>query len=656
MSGTQTDTHLNFTIQRVRAGQATLDNFNTPIAQIEDALDTLGTSIANIQSKSSILLFDQPVEQDTVLGSLVYYKTVDPDDETSTAKFAPAKALLAAAPGQQGQCIASPQAVVCGMLVDSSNSSESNLIGTILVGGMYTASAQVMAGCFGGETTPTPGLYYLSPTQSGKVVKDPGQALRQPVLEYLGNNKILLSLFYLAHDSHQHASYVLLNTWAAVSGESAPAGCSFKYVDTTPAFAALGQLTAGTTAVFYNGVLQYGNTADIVIGDDNNVYAKTVQPPATGSVVLINHWPLAYGSPIVRSVRAQEDSLLAVKSVRGDVTLALRPYQNLGLAAADTAVAGISGSGVSYTRIVSSLTSGPGIVITPSGIGAFTISSNAVLNTYIDASLVDLQGAIRVSDTTKTMIRLPRTHNTGFTMYCSIPYLPNGTIKASPWVQCCGGAGQLSIQTTFIGQGTAGDPWQSSAVPAAATISLPSGIDGYFIAKADSITVQTAGCLIVKVSAEAPAVDIDLFRQGIYLQAGAGTAMPLLPDTQATAHAIVFDTFFAGQEIPAFRVVYVSSETNTVNACDASSSDTYGKAVGVTKASALQNDRVQYVAAGLLEDPGLDLTPGQPVYVGADGRLVEADQVSGLAYVQRIGIALSSSALQVSIGTAVLNS
>lgn len=74
---------------------------------------------------------------------------------------------------------------------------------TILCGGIYKDGA-VADACLG--TNAEPGTYYLSPAVAGKAVLDPGQQLRQPVLQYMGDGKFSLSCFYLAHDGHQHAT------------------------------------------------------------------------------------------------------------------------------------------------------------------------------------------------------------------------------------------------------------------------------------------------------------------------------------------------------------------------------------------------------------------------------------------------------------------
>lgn len=84
---------------------------------------------------------------------------------------------------------------------------------TILCGGMYKDGA-VADACLG--VNALAGTYYLSPdpASAGKAVLDPGQNLRQPVLQYMGDGKFSLSCFYLAHDGHQHASVqLMLESW-----------------------------------------------------------------------------------------------------------------------------------------------------------------------------------------------------------------------------------------------------------------------------------------------------------------------------------------------------------------------------------------------------------------------------------------------------------
>lgn len=93
---------------------------------------------------------------------------------------------------------------------------------TLLCGGIYKDGA-VADACLG--INAVPGTYYLSPFVAGKAVLDPQQNLRQPVLQYMGDGKLSLSIFYMAHDGHQHASAVLDPAkWVADTIDGQPTG------------------------------------------------------------------------------------------------------------------------------------------------------------------------------------------------------------------------------------------------------------------------------------------------------------------------------------------------------------------------------------------------------------------------------------------------
>lgn len=91
--------------------------------------------------------------------------------------------------------------------------------------------------------------------------------------------------------------------------------------------------------------------------------------------------------------------MLVANNKRGGVSLTLKNYSKLETQASQFAVASIYDDKIRYTPIISGIQAGPGISLTVGAQGTAVVSSGAVLDTYADASLIDLQGTLRVSDT-----------------------------------------------------------------------------------------------------------------------------------------------------------------------------------------------------------------------------------------------------------------
>lgn len=106
----------------------------------------------------------------------------------------------------------------------------------------------------------------------------------------------------------------------------------------------------------------------------------------------------------------------------------------------------------------------------------------------------------------------------------------------------------------------------------------------------------------------------------------------------------------AGEEISGSRVTRVLAGLAMV--ADSTNQAHAGKVVGVAMNAAAMDDQVQIKTGGVFADPALNLTPDQPVYFDALGRLTNAVPVTG--FIQRIGTALSSTTVQISIDTPIM--
>ena len=492
----------SFTIPRVTATGASLDNFNNPLNQIQKALNQLADNQAQIYNKSAIILFDQPVLHAAKAGDLVYY-------DVDEAAFAPAIAQLNAELGQQGQTMQSPKARVMGMLISDPAVQGSSYVATILFGGMYhDQSGSLITHCLGQNAMP--GTYYLSPWTAGKAVLDPKQNLRQPVLQYMGDGKFALSCFYLAHDGHQHASVTLTYTYWAQDVEQNkytydPEGKDSVYV-------ALGQLSQATTALFVDGKLHtWGQVFSI---DPYRGLCATQLPDASAKIVLMNHYPLAYGAPVVRDV-VSSAAWLTTHKKGGIVQITPVPYTySTEDAGKGSAIYDITGSEIVRHKVVNEIVAGIGIDVHTKA-GTVTVTNKALDSIYADATLINLNGAVHIEQSGLTFIVFPAGRQTTVNMYYPVNYIQDAA-KATVWMQySTQTAAEASVSLSYIQLPDTKDtqveilqPWQLQTLTLAAV-----SAGKLRLAQTEPMSITKPGylCASIKIT---PTNNVKLIRQG----------------------------------------------------------------------------------------------------------------------------------------------
>lgn len=633
-----------YQIKRVTA-QAGLDNFNTPISQIQAALNTLEGKLQGISNKQALIQYQQPLyrQNDVItaqIGDLMYW-------DAQAAAFRPALSLLRAYPGQQGQSLQAPCSRVCGMLLSIHNGT-----GTLLTGGFYTSQAAVL-GCLGPNALP--GTYYLSSTDQGKAVKDTKGMLRQPVLQYFGNGKFCIPLYYMAQDTHQHATIILQGHWVPLFGDS---GLSYKYMPTSQQvslFAQLGQLTTGTTAIFYKGVLQTPNM-DLFKIIDSQLYLTKGQPPVAGDVLLANHYPLAYGSPIVRSVQSVSPRLAVTSKGHGQIQLDLQDFQYASQQLVEgTAIHSIKDNVIVRTPVITDLQAGSGITITKSATGAALISSSYLAQTPLQATLVNFNGAVQVAQQNFIYTTFVKGSDTSIVYYMPVHDVREQSVMAAyPWVQAAS-QGTLTVRMDFVPIAKQAPVQLPVSLPTVGGLTIPQVDKGcvYFVQGKQGITIKGPGMLVCCLQHSSSDSALSLLRYGFILHHAVAYPDVNKPTT-SSVDAMIYSSVVAGEDIPAFTTVYIKQGKAYI--CRAAQDATYDLAVGMTAEDYAQGSDVSIISAGTIQNSSLALTPGAPIYIGAAGQVLQnMDQAaqSTLSYVQRVGIALNSTTIQVRIGTAI---
>lgn len=650
-------------VERGGSGQDVIDKINDPIKKAEDALNTLAGQIADTSSKSSVIYRHAPLSSDIFIGALVYF-------DTTSCKFTPAVAGVQLNPVNSSP-VELEASRVEGMVVDVDNDTNGSVApqtGTILLQGFWR-SAECVTNCLGAN--PVPGTYYLSQSLPGRATRENGSGLRQPVLTCYGSEgsgtqgvyDFRLGSTYQAHDSHFHAAAVLKDDWvsaSAVEGVTPPTGALFAYlVSEDSACADLGEIVQGSTAVFYNGVLDNPDSGSFVI-DSGILWCKLAAAPASGSVTVYNCYPIAYGYPVVRSVQSTNGFITAtqyngvVKLTAGDFGVGTITHQA-------HAVTGIDGKNLLMTPVVSEIQPSLGITLVKGSNGVVTIAASNQVGFPVDAYSINHNGTNYASDGNYTYLLFPRGRDSGFVMACPVSgnMTSGGTassLKAWAWATLTGSGATFDVAYRWVPLTTSG----TSSIPTEATgtseLSFASVAENYqgYKESSDPITIDGDGMLYVSIKIQStPNVDVKMLRAGVRFElVAAETEATPQGGTIVAMQAVVNEMAKGSSTIPVYSAVRASN--GALELCTSSTAAHCDKCIGITITDNAAT--IKFVSAGVIEKPDWNLTPGEAVYVGTDGSITQTDPdgVEGALYIQRIGTALSSTRLLVNIRSGIM--
>jgi hypothetical protein len=631
-------TYDTFELPRIEggvSGEAALDMLNAPVVATEAALNRLSMRLSNLNNKSAIIRQHVPISEGVSTGDLVYF---DP----SEASFKKAQATLLGAPGSNGESVEAPCSRVEGLIISTD---ASQITGTLLCGGYFNDNV-VAELCLGSNATA--GTYYLSPFDAGKAVKDTKGHLRQPVLSYHGNGELTLNVFYMAHDNHFHGSVVLGNNWApasSVQGIAVPATATWVYIGNNDEnFVNLGELTKHTTAIFYNGVLQ--TSEDEFFVKEGSLWSTSKDAPLAGSVAIFNHYPFAYGSPVVRGVESTNEAL-SVKNKNGLVQLTQNAFISGATSNSALAISAIAENIIKYTPVISDAIAGPGIIVDRGVNGNIAISSSSVLNTLLDATSINHNGTTVTSDGIYQFITFPKGRKCSFTMQLNVDNVDKD-IKLNSYVfgMSMGSSISLDVECYFIPTPTETSTIRVDRTPRTIT-SLSIGGAANTIALGttkEPMPFTGPGTLIARVTNTSGADTINIFRIGFKLELAEDSL--LSSNANIISDNAVIGTLPAGYNAKAFEPVFVKD--GKLYKCISASDEYRNTCVGITIAKGDVGEYVNYMITGIIQDPYFSFIPGQPVYIGYTGNLTQ-DVVDTMVYTQKIGTALTATAVQVDI-------
>lgn len=640
------------------ASRTAREQINNRLNTIQSDLNDLATRISQTTGKNALIRQYAPLSADAFTGALVYY-------DTTTHVFTPALARLLGIPGDQGQSIEAECARVEGIVLSKYTDNSNNVVGTLLLGGSWqddvSQGCPVLTGALGVSAAAIPGVYYLSDTSAGQCTSNPGVHLRQPLISNHGNGSFSLSIFYMAHDNHFHGSCELAGTWVSVAnrlpdGVSAPSGAVFWYDgNADPYYIGIGELSAETTAVFYEGVLQRSSD-NFVVAYGYLWYTGTTAPESY-SVSIFNHYPFAYGSPVMRSIESANDAL-TVTANNGRVVLHANDFVSGSMARNAVAVSAISGNTVQFTPVVSGLAAGPGISLNSEVNGTVTVSSSRYVNVPLDAYSIFHKGTNIVCDDDFLYVSFPANRVSSLVMSLPVTDVPDSTALRA-YAYCCGlgSGGTFSVNFFWLPQPAITAPGVLSHTPLASTTLAFAGSYSDTVTYAETpvgADISGSGQLYARIAiTNAPQTEVRLMRVGFKLEVvDASETTPEVMDV-VSVNAII-NTMLAGATIAKYDCL--RSVDGRLGICNSGHADMVNQCIGIAIDNGNSGQDVRYLIQGIIENTGFSFTPGAPIYISPYGTMTQTDPStdSGAAYIQRIGVALTSSIVQIDISTGII--
>lgn len=473
---------------------ASARTFNRPIEDIELALNSLNNRLSTATNKEALMMSGVLLDDSVKIGDIVYMR--------NDGICAPAIAALDQTYDNSGPSIESEKSRVLGMVISMDGN-----IGTLLVGGRYK-DALCTEYCIG--ESPEVGVYYLSDITPGKVTKDPGNALKQPVLVYMGADTFSISVMYQAQNTHFHAGHDLTADW-----ESCNDGVhTSKYAGDYTSLGA-SSLTDGVTAVFHNGVL----SDDFPV--NNGVIYSKLPVSDIHNVKVFTAIPTSYSTGVVRNILPGDDSI-TVEASNGIVKV-MSPEPIIDSTAKSATAISKMGSGHAVlTPVVSGIsTVGDDISCDYNNkTGDVTIYGSGVSIDRMMATEYNLNGSKHVSDDIYTYVVLPGSRKSSVTVSRDIVKSGTSSTKFKVWVDVARELPEteLTVDVFFTPYPAKGTPTQlvsTSDAIVSTTIAATSAKGKLTHCISDDVAaVFGAGILSAKISADTPGIDVYMLRAG----------------------------------------------------------------------------------------------------------------------------------------------
>jgi len=487
------------------------DNLNKALIQLGQRTEYLRAQIDGFTAKSVTLLQNVPIATSVFLGAVVQYDIV-------ADNYGLAQAVWSSTYGTNGELVESSVARAVGVVVVKNGT-----YADVLMLGEYRSQA-VVDGCLGAGAPV--GLYYLSSTEPGTgTLTAPG--LEVPVMLNKGDGEFVVFPVETSKANHFHTQFTLDDAWLVANvtnfpGMTIPATATYGYdLVNDPAMVELFTVYHGELVLFKDGVLVPRDDYSVNL---SNIWWLGADP--TGSLFeVFAYTPFSNGEPLVRVVELSTPDEMTATADNGILTLGMKPWTDGATAPSATALSRVSGRARQYTPVVSSVQAGPGVAVDDLGAGAIMVSSSELMNSLIDADLVNLDNAVESTDSVYTFLNMPAGRTSSIIGRIPIPKFDSTGIVATPFAIVKGVVGattfpETTVQLVFVPTSAVGSYTDLGSVVTVNTTFAAlttASTRLYQILGLDDIDVASEGTLYIKLTSTTPAQDKNFFRFGVVL-------------------------------------------------------------------------------------------------------------------------------------------
>lgn len=496
-------------ISYLQDGEAyTADNLNRPMMQLEALINGLQSQLDQIGGKSFLLTEDLPVDSSNpvAVGNLVYMG--------ADGKVRPALAVWNADADESGIVMPADSAYVYGIVVfldiDAGTAD-------IMTGGTISRSSEVASGLMPtGQSLDANGLWYLSDTNPGKVMKaSSGKPyLRIPVIN-VGSSSITMTgaVPYCGYHIHKEFTIGPTAAWTESSGV---------YTYSGSAIADLTFFNWKDATFLIDGVADYEGAYSL---DESGgtVVAKATVNPNGKTVQIYTAVPDSHEQPVVRGIRTVGAGRLHASSENGLVTIGVDGWESDEPAPGyrDRAISKLTDDGnYEMTKVVSALVGDDTLTVQEGADGKWSIS--AMGGPFLRPATVSLENSTITTSNGALYYVFPGSRVSGILGSINLPSPPSGwKWNVYPFVTSAYSAVSLTATLVFCpnsGFGTAGNA--PSAVPGSLTVATTS-TTGTETQKSSSSWEVTAGgsAWLRLASSGTNAADMNILSFGLWIEA-----------------------------------------------------------------------------------------------------------------------------------------
>ena len=489
------------------------NTLNAPLTQIENAINTLESSVQNMEHPSYVVIYDAVCNTDVIVGDAVYF---------DNGVINKALAVYSTSFDNEGELLANESAYPIGVVINKNVDGAAD----VLISGKFTPSASFISNALG--SNPQFGEYYLSGENAGKISQERA-SMPVRILTYNVDNTITVNISNPPTNYHKHTYCKLENGWSIITSSNratvtagVPTGFVATYYYDIDADPVASNIFSNYGSAF---IYVYGGAINVNGFYYNGKYLLANFAPEEEVLVFAN-LPCVTDQPILRALRANSNRVKLTED-HGIVTIDVDKYtENSVITPSTTAITDISESGViTRTSVVSEVVTDSTITKVPGNNGRVLLSLHGS-SRKVCPEIVSLNLATSTVINDRIVYVLPQGVTSSMLGRITVPDIAEGfTYTATPYIEPIGlnGAFQLDVTLNmeYIKQGSETgitDFVGGKTINQSITETVNNNTCYLFTSPSSSIIMNTPGELFLKVSATTPSNDNIIIGFGVFLK------------------------------------------------------------------------------------------------------------------------------------------